>query len=434
MAPIERSVLVEMFLETLQALDLDVHLRKQVSVQERTLEIRGQAYRLDDYSEILVVAFGKAAPRMAITLKTILGTAQTSGVVVSNAPAAQRVRSFEYRVSGHPYPNPASLAAAERILQLLFAANEQTLVVFLISGGGSALVEQPLFNDITLPDLVAFHHILVSCGATISEMNVLRKHFSATKGGRLALAAYPARQATIYVSDVPPDQPSAVASGPTMPDESTVDQCLEIVDRYGLMPQLPDPYRRRLKAGAIPETPKPGDPRFDNSQYCSVLSNADALDALARLARERGWDADIDVACDDSPVEVAADYLLTKLRALKAAAGRTVAVISGGELSSPVRGPGRGGRNQAFALACALRIEGEPIAVLSAGTDGIDGNSPAAGAVADGSTIARARALGQDPARILRRSDSYRLFAARQDAIITGPTGNNVRDVRILVM
>jgi hydroxypyruvate reductase len=204
-----------------------------------------------------------------------------------------------------------------------------------------------------------------------------------------------------------------------MPDESTVEECSEIVTRYKM--PLPVSYQRE-----IPETPKPGDGYFDRSRYLCLLSNQDGIETLAPLARDRGWLVEVDTSCDDWPLEPAADHLLARLRAIPAPA----CVVSGGELSCPVTGQGIGGRNQAFVLYCAMRTVGERIAVLSAGTDGLDGNSPAAGAVCDGETPGRTRL---DPRDFYARSDSYSFFAALGDAILTGPTGNNVRDLRLLV-
>jgi hydroxypyruvate reductase len=234
----------------------------------------------------------------------------------------------------------------------------------------------------------------------------------------LAAAAWPARQVTLFVSDVPAGRDSTVASGPTMPDESTVAECREIMARYQM--PLPATYRRD-----IPETPKPGDGYFDRSRYLALLSNQDGTVALADLARERGWRVEVDTSCDDWPLERAADHLLARLRAMPAPA----CVVSGGELSCPVTGNGIGGRNQAFVLYCAMQTTGERIAALSAGTDGADGNSPAAGAVSDGETCGR----GLDARDFYVRSDAYSFFAALGDAIVTGPTGNNVRDLRLLV-
>jgi len=429
-----REVLRDIFLAALRDLDLPTRMRKSIWVKGTVLEIGSDLYALDRYRRIRALAFGKAAAEMAATLNLLMGAGRVRGLVVPSAEPRERLPGFQYVVGGHPYPNAQSREAAEAALALAKeSADARTLLLFLISGGGSALLEKPLFEDISLEDLAAFYRLLVTCGANIFEMNVLRKHFSAIKGGRLALAAYPAQQVTLYVSDVPADKPSTVASGPTMPDESTVAECLQVAERYNMAERLPEPYRRRLLLREIPETPKPGDPHFANSHYYPVLSNADGIAALLRQAEERGWKTEADLSCDDWPLEKAAGYLLEKLRSLRQQAGVPACLISGGELSCPVTGDGVGGRNQAFALWCAMQMEGENLAVLSAGTDGVDGNSPAAGAVADGATVARARALGLDPGDAFRRSDSYTFFAALGDTLVTGPTGNNVRDLRLLL-
>ncbi len=427
-----RAELVRMFRQALERLDPRARLAEKIHCERNLLEVGEDLYALEQYARLRVVAFGKAAAEMAAALDTLLGPGRVSGIVVPSAPPREPLPNFRYVVGGHPYPNAQSLEAAEAVLALLDDAGEDTLVIFLISGGGSALLEKPLFDDVTLADAAEFHRLLVTCGANIYEMNVLRKHFSAVKGGRLALAAYPARQVTLYISDVPLDRPSTVASGPTMPDESTAAECYEIAQRYNLLPRLPAPYRRPFEQFSLPETPKPGDPYFAHSRYLAVLSNQDGLDALQDLARARGWSAETDLSCDDWPLERAAGHLLARLRGHPAGAG-PACLLSGGELSCPVTGDGVGGRNQAFVLYCAMQIAGENIAVLSGGTDGVDGNSPAAGAVADGSTLERARAAGLDPRSFYKRCDSYSFFATLKDAVVTGPTGNNVRDLRILV-
>ncbi len=428
-----RDLLRRMFTDVLRELDVGRRMKARLSAHGTVLEIDNDLYALDQYREIRVIAFGKAAAEMAATLDETLGAGRARGLVVTSAPATALRPNFEYITGGHPYPNQNSLRAAEHALSIAHSAGEQTLLIFLISGGGSAILEKSLFDDVTIEDLAEFNRVLVTCGANIYEMNVLRKHFSAIKGGRLAVAGWPARQITVYVSDVPADKPSTVASGPTMPDESTVQDCLEVARQYGLLNRLPEAYASRLSGGQLPETPKPGEPHFAHSEWYAVLSNQDGIEALRARAEAQGWRCETDLSCDDWPLPMAADHLLERLRSLRQAARGPACVVSGGELSSPVTGDGIGGRNLAFALHCAMRIAGLPVAVLSAGTDGVDGNSPAAGAVADGTTVARARALGLDPADYFQRSDSYSFFAAVNDALITGPTGNNVRDLRILV-
>lgn len=400
-----RGELVAVFRACLSRLNLREHLKARL--------------RRPPGGDVRLVAVGKAAAEMA----EAFGSAR--GVAACSSEPSARMLGVKYFVGGHPYPNEQSFAAADAALELLAGCTEETQVVFLLSGGGSAVFEKPLFADITLDDCVAFNRLLVTGGANIYEMNVLRKHFSAVKGGRLAAAAAPARQSTYYVSDVPPGKASTIASGPSMPDESTVEECREIVTRYGVADRLPASYRAHLRD--LPETPKPGDPAFRKSRSVSVLSNEDAIAAAVEIARFRGWITEVDTSCDDWPLERAADHLLAKLRSIPK---RPACLVSGGELSCPVTGDGQGGRNQAFVLYCAQRIAGERIAVLSAGTDGIDGNSPAAGAVADGDTLSRSARNAQ---LSYQQSDSYTYFAALGDTVTTGPTGNNVRDLRLLL-
>jgi hydroxypyruvate reductase len=255
---------------------------------------------------------------------------------------------------------------------------------------------------------------------------------SAVKGGRLALAASGAQQVSILISDVPDGATDSLASGPTMPDSTTVDDCYAIAREYGITPLLPASIKTLFERRLLEETPKADDPAFAHSRWWTVLSNASAVTAAVTFAASHGFAVEIDNSCDDWDYRKAADYLLDKLRNLRKGVSRAC-LISGGEVTVQVKDGGRGGRNQQFALHCAAQIAGEDITVLSAGTDGIDGSSDAAGAVADGSTVERAQAAGFDPQRALARFDSFPLFAAIGDTIMTGPTGTNVRDLRILM-
>ncbi len=429
-----KDTLRRLFLETLAELALDRVIPKKVRVRDSVLEVGEERIDLAPFKKIILVALGKAAYPMTAAIKAVLEPRVASGVVVSSQPVpAEPLPYMLHYQGGHPYPNAESVRAAEVILELLRQLNQNHLVIYLLSGGGSAIVEKPIDPSIGLADLREFYRVLVTCGANIVEINTLRKHFSATKGGRMAETAHPARQVTLYVSDVPADRPSTVASGPAMPDESTLSDCLEIVARLNLRDRFPAPFRALLDGGALPETPKPGSAKFKRASWQALLSTEQGIEKLCGAAAAEGWIVEQDLAVDDWPVVRAAEYLLERLAGLRAKhPGRTVAVATGGELSSPVTGDGTGGRNQAFVLACAQRIAGQNVAVISAGTDGVDGNSPAAGAVADGATAARAARLGLDPADFFRRSDSYGFFAALDDALITGPTGNNIRDLRLL--
>jgi hydroxypyruvate reductase len=343
------------------------------------------------------------------------------------------VFGFRYYRGGHPIPNSDSVKAAEAILKALATHASRSLVIYLISGGASAIVEKPVDDSITLEDLIATYKALVHSGAPIREINAVRKHLSATKGGRLAKVASPAQQVSILVSDVPDGASDALASGPTMPDTTSVEECYEIVRRHKLLKQFPASVRTFFERGELEETPKHGDQAFDRSRYWTVLSNEVARKNAVTKAVMNGFAVEVDNSCDDWDYAAAADHLLKRLRDLRKGVSR-VCLISGGEVTVKVTGDaGIGGRNQQFALYCASKIAGEQITVLSAGTDGIDGNSQAAGAVVDGRTMKRAEELGVDVAKSLKSFDAFPVLNALGDTIVTGPTGNNIRDLRILL-
>ncbi len=307
-------------------------------------------------------------------------------------------------------------------------------MVFLLSGGGSALMELPLDSSQSLDDIRKLNQLLVTCGASIDEINTIRKHFSAIKGGRLAVAASNATKLTLAITDVPHGKESALASGPTIPDPTTVTSVTRVLDQYNLREKLPSSLRDWFASPNQPETPKKDHPAFAGSHFSLLLTSHDLFHAAHHAAEARGFLTCCDNSTDDWPLQRAVEYLLAQLDELRRAnPGQRVALISDGEVSSPVTGQGIGGRNSAFVLACVEKITGQPIAVLSAGTDGIDGNSPAAGAVADGSTLARAKSLRISPQDFFSRSDAFSFFHQLNDAIITGPTGNNLRDLRILL-
>jgi glycerate 2-kinase len=425
------------FRHTLAAIDISAALG-------RTLERRGPLISaggsseidLRGYREIVAIAFGKAALAMARGLHEIL-TPEFSpdGILVVPAPPPASLPGWKTFVGGHPLPTAESFAAGKAILERLALCDERSLVFFLISGGGSALVEQPFDPGVTLADFQVLHSALVGCGAPIEEINVVRKHLSATKGGRLAAAAARAMKITFAISDVPEGQESALASGPTVPDPTTVDDTERIVRKYGLLAKLPASLPGIIERGGLRETPKQGDAAFARARFEILLGEHDLLHAAHHCCEGEGFSCMVDTETDNWPLEKAAEHLLAQLEILKKEnPRRRVAIFAGGEVSSPVTGDGIGGRNSAFVLACVPRIAGKRIAVLSAGTDGVDGNSPAAGAVADGETSARAAAMGMDAGDFLRRCDAHGFFARLGDAVVTGPTGNNLRDLRILLM
>ena len=404
---------------------------RHVNCERGILRVSDDLYDLNAYARIFVVSIGKAGHTLVEALEAQVGS-RLEGIVATSMDPGTQVYGFRYFKGGHPTPNVDSVRAAEAILKSLNAQTAESLVIFLLSGGGSAIAEKPIDDEISLDDLIATYRALVLSGAPIAEINAVRKHLSAVKGGRLAQAAYPAQQVSLMVSDVPDSTPDALASGPTMPDSTRVADCYAIVEKYALLDQFPPSVRELFQRHALEETAKSDHPAFVRARWWPVLSNQTAVDEAGGAATSQGFAVEVDNACDEWDYERAADYLLGRLRHLRQSVSR-VCLISGGEVTVKVANGGTGGRNQQFALACAQKIAGENIAVLSAGTDGIDGNSPAAGAVADGSTVERAKAAGYDPAAALQNFNAHSLFDALGDTIVTGPTGNNVRDLRILL-
>ncbi|MGA3175877.1 MAG: DUF4147 domain-containing protein [Candidatus Acidiferrum sp.] len=430
-----KEIARRIFLQTLASIDIPRVMERKLPREGSRLILPDAANDLSHIAKVYVVAIGKAAHAMVTGLECILppGT-RLSGIVVAPVAPERRVPGVEYFVGGHPVPNAESWQSAEAILRLMESCDEETVVIFLLSGGGSALVELPLCGEMQLEDVQAVHRALVTCGAPIEAMNTVRKHLSAVKGGRLAAAAGTARKITLAVTDVPAGKESALASGPTLPDPSTIADVKRIVAQYDLRKRFPERLVRWLDAGKMPETPKAGDPAFANAHFHLLLGMDDLFHAAHHAAEACGYATRCDNSTDDWPVAKAADALLLQLEEWQRInAGKRVAIIADGELSSPVTGNGVGGRNSAFVLDVAGKIAGRRSTVLSAGTDGIDGNSPAAGAVADGETVKRGRAAGLDAAVALRESDAYTFFAKLGDAIVTGPTGNNLRDLRILL-
>jgi len=420
----------QIFHETMAAIDVRHAMLAKLKFEGGALAAGEVAHPLAHPPR--VVAFGKAANRMATVLHEILGGRIEAGVSVGPAETQQKLANFQYFVGGHPFPNAASLEGARAALELVSHLRREDTVIFLVSGGGSAILAQPMDPSITLADLKEFNRALVTSHLPIEKINVLRKHLSAVKGGRLAECAYPARQLTIFISDVPDDLPSMVASGPTMPDESTTEQAYEIAQQDNLVSHFPASVRGFFERRELPETPKPGDPRFANSHYFSLLSNRNAVAAALAAAEKLGFAAEIDRGAWDTDFQQVVHSNVAALDALsRARPGQPVCLVVGGEVTCPVTGPGMGGRNQAFALYAAQQISGQRRVVLSAGTDGRDGNSPTSGAVADGQTVSRAQGRGLDPAAYLAGSDAYSFFRTLGDTLDTGFTDNNVRDVRI---
>lgn len=423
------------FRNTLAAINIPEVLARKMG--RRGSQFSAHKTRLDihDYRDLVAIAFGKAAFGMASGLSQILAPDHPiNGILVLPSAPKHSLPGWTTFVGGHPVPNDQSFQAGRAILDRLARCDERSLIFFLISGGGSALVEQPLDSTTTLEDFQKLNSVLVGCGAPIQEINVIRKHLSAIKGGRLAAAAPRSSKVTFAISDVPAGQESSLASGPTLPDPSTIADTETIAEQYGLRGKFPSSIRRIFDERKLRETPKPHDAAFARAHFSLLLGEHDLLHAAHHACEAEGYICICDTSADTWPLDKAADHLLALLDSHKKAnSHHRVAVLADGEVISPVTGHGVGGRNLAFVLACVPKISGKQITVLSAGTDGIDGNSPAAGAVADGDSLSRAGEAGLDPGDFLRRSDAYNFFAPLGDAITTGPTGNNLSDLRLFL-
>jgi len=436
--PGSRYIALEIFHRTLAAIDVESVARALIQTDGDRLLIGEDAVDLARFKHVIVIAIGKASVPMARAVEGALGDRVTAAVIVSNAVVGAAPR-FSVRIGGHPIPNRESFEAAHTALGLLRAADaEDTLVLFLISGGGSALFEKPIDPAIELDDLQTINRALVGCGAVISEMNVVRRFLSAVKGGRLAAAAPRSRQISLYVSDVNSDDLSTVSSGLTLPSMATRADFDRIVQRYDLLNKFPAHISALITAGELPDLPRANAEDADRRSHHLLLDNRKALLEAKRIA-ESDFGCVVEIAEDmvEGDVETMMLAHIERVVALRHRhAGKPVCLLSGGEAVCPVRGDGQGGRNQELVLRAAIHLYQRglsDVVVLSAGTDGIDGNSPAAGAIADSDTLRLAEEKGVSAEQRLQNSDSFNFFNALGDAIITGPTGNNVRDVRILI-
>lgn len=427
------------FRAALDAVDPAAAIRRHLTRRGDRLQVGERAYDLGRVRRVLVVGAGKAGAPMAAAVEEALGDRITGGLVTVKAGHGGPTRIVRIHEAAHPVPDAAGLAGAQQILALLRGTSPEDLVIALISGGGSALLPLPA-PGITLEEKQQVTKQLLACGATIREINAVRKHISAVKGGRLAQAAAPAQVLTLVLSDIVGDPLDAIASGPTAPDETTFAEALAVLDRYGIRAAVPPAVREYLEAGAagrVPETPKPGDPLFQRVHHQIVANNAQALEAAAAAAAARGYRTLIlasGIQGEAREVGKVLAALVLEVRATGHPLEAPCCLVAGGESTVTIRGAGKGGRNQEMALAAALAIEGaEGLLFFSAGTDGTDGPTDAAGAMADGQTVPQARAAGLDPARHLAENDAYPFFRALGDLVLTGPTRTNVMDVHLLL-
>jgi glycerate 2-kinase len=429
-----RNRALRIFQAALRAADPFEAVLRHVQREQEILIAGRRRYHLRSFRNVYVIGAGKASARMAQAVERLLGQRITGGLV--NAPNAVKLRRVDINECGHPIPDRRGVAGARRIAQIASEAGPDDLILCLISGGASALLPLPA-PPLTLAEKQTVTRLLLHCGATIHEINCVRRHLSLIKGGQLARLAYPATLVTLILSDVIGDDLDVIGSGPTTPDPTSLADARAIFEKYRLWNKLPAAVRG-LVSSASGETPKPGDRIFRKTRNVIVGSNALAVEAAAIEARRLGFNTLVlSTFIEGEAREVARVHaaIAKEIRASGSPVTRPACVISGGETTVTVRGKGLGGRNQEFALAAALAIAGMRDAlILSAGTDGIDGPTSAAGAVADGTTITQAEAHGLDAAAFLANNDSYRFFEALGDLIKTGPTGTNVADIQLILM
>lgn len=398
---------------------------------------------LDRYEHIFVVGAGKAGGTMALAAERVLGSRITAGCVALKDGDTAKSRRIDLRLCGHPVPDQRGVAAARKIAELCGAAGPGDLVLCLLSGGASALLPAPA-PPVTLAEKKATTKLLLSSGATIHQINAVRKHISTIKGGQLATLAAPAHVVTLALSDVVGDQPDAIGSGPTAPDSSTFADALAVLDRFHLRARVPKSVREKLESG-IGETPKPGDRIFENVENRIVGSNQKSLEAAAKKAKALGYHTLILASTIEGETRDVARMhaaIARQIRVHGQPLRPPACVISGGETTVTIRGEGKGGRNQEFALAAAIDIAGlKDTLIMSVGTDGTDGPTDAAGAIADGETCARSvvsdasrHRTKLDPEQSLAENDAYPFFENLGDLIITGSTGTNVMDLHVVLV
>lgn len=430
----------DIFAAGLKAADPFDAIKQNVRLDNDDLQVAEQRYRLANIQKLLVAGCGKAAARMARAIEDLLGDRISGGIVsvkYGHGLPLDKIRVIE---AGHPIPDKAGLDGASQIMDYVRLAGAADLVIFLISGGGSALFPCPA-DGLTLAEKQQTTQNLLDSGATIQEVNAVRKHISKSKGGRFAKLVAPAQLVSLILSDVVGDALEAIASGPTVADSTTYSDCLEIIRRYNLSDRIPHAVSQLLQRGAkgeIDETPKPGDSVFEKVQNIIVANNRLALEAAQRQAEALGYHAMTLSGCIEGESRLVASShasLVKKIAQSNGPLRRPACVISGGETTVTVRGDGLGGRNQEFALAAAIEISGiDGVVVLSAGTDGTDGPTDAAGAIVDSSTIQRGQSKGLDAAEFLARNDSYHFLQATSDLFITGPTFTNVMDLQVMLI
>jgi hydroxypyruvate reductase len=430
----------KIFHGAVSAVDPEKAVLNYLGLSDGVLMVGERRLLLKDYKRIFVVGAGKADAPMAQAVERVLGEYVSEGVIIVKEGHGLPLERIRVREASHPVPDKRGIDGAEEIISLVSKAGEQDLVICLISGGGSALLAAPA-EGLSLEDKQEVTQQLLDCGATIHEINTVRKHLSRVKGGGLARLARPAALVSLILSDVIGDDLDVIACGPTVPDSSTFQQAKQVLTRYSIWDSVSDSVRDRMEKGVkgeIEETAKPGDPAFQKDSWELVGTNLQALKAAREEAERLGYHTIIlSGMIEGETTEVAKVHTAIAKEAVCSGNPHSppLCVLSGGETTVTIKGKGKGGRNQEFALAAAIEIEGEDnMLILSGGSDGNDGPTDAAGAIADGRTVSRARAKGLDPLDYLQRNDSYPFFEALGDLLMTGPTRTNVMDVRIMLI
>ncbi|MCL0103933.1 glycerate kinase [Dehalococcoidia bacterium] len=428
-----REILIRLMNTAIESVEPSLAVRRWLTEEE---------FEIEGYRKVVVVGGGKAGVAMAMALEQSLGDKLTHGIV--NIPRGTMPQippaTIELVEASHPIPDESGMEGARRMLELVGGLGQHDLVICLISGGGSALMPLPA-EGVTLGELQEVTHLLLRSGAAIQELNAVRKHLSAIKGGQLARAASPARTVSLIISDVVGDRLDTIASGPTYPDSTTYSDALSVIERYELKEEVPPGILAHLTngaRGAIPETPKAGEECFRKAYYKIIASNADALAAAEEVGRAHGFNVRILTTTMQGEARQVGEYLSRVAREV-CETGRPIPrpalLLLGGEATVTVKGAGFGGRNQELVLSAARGIAGlDTVAIVSFSTDGVDGPTNAAGAVADGFTIRRAEQLGLDPALYLENNDSHSFFKELGDLLVTGPTGTNVMDIVGLIV
>lgn len=428
------------FTAGLKAVHPENCVRRWLRLSNGVLQVGRETCKLDQIRKLYLVGAGKASAAMAKAAEELLGHRIAAGLVVTKYGHGVSLNRCRLMESGHPVPDENGVQAAQALLDLMACAGPRDLILCLVSGGGSALIPAPA-HGVSLTDKQTTTRQLLACGATIHEVNTIRKHLSRIKGGRLCLAAKGASMVSLIISDVVGDDLDIIASGMTAPDSSTFANCMEILSRYALADEVPEAVRHLLTMGAkgtVQETPKPGDPLFENVRNQIVGSISDALSAAEQKAMRMGYRPLILTSMLCGEAREVAKAVCAVAREIQRS-GHPIAppacLLSGGETTVTLRGDGLGGRNMELALAAGIELTGiEKTLLLSAGTDGTDGPTDAAGAFADGSTVSRAETMGISALRHLADNNAYRFFEPLDDLLITGPTRTNVMDLQILLI